>query len=374
MKIGFGFNIVRQRARGSGHIKARAIAGVWRFGIAAALVVLFTAPFANGASTLLDYEKRVFRAAEQVERIKTDRAYEEEGLAHIRNLVPAVESVSFDGESVSVDNSWLHTLLDKYSGEADTAIRLTLLSEAGGRLHALDEHLREAAAIAHEAVGTDDSREKIEEILSRSEYREKREDRFTAYVKEIRNRILKFISDFFTRLFQIIFGSAGASNVISKFIIIAMISGAAYGVYRLAKQFPRGKKASRKRVVMGEEIEANMTAGELADAALAAASKGDYRTGVRNLYISLLYELAEREIIELEPNTTNHEYLAKVSERTRLAAPMAYLTDRFDYFWYGMFDSTEQDFSLYFERYKEAIAQAQVPSQPAAVATAGQGQ
>ncbi|HKG20873.1 MAG TPA: DUF4129 domain-containing protein [Blastocatellia bacterium] len=364
MKIGFDLKLFMEAAPGSRHIRCRPVAGLGRFGIAAALVILFTARFANGASTLLDYEKRVFRAAEQVERIKTDRAYEEEGLAHIRNLVPAVESVSFDGEVVPVDNSWVHTLLDRYSGEADPAIRLALLEEAGGRLLALDEHLREAAAIANEAAGANHSREKIKEILSRSEYREKREDRFTAYVREIRNRILKFISDFFTRLFQIIFGSAGASNVISKFIILAMLSGAAFGVYRLVKQFPRGKKASRKRVVMGEEIEANMTAEELADAALAAASKGDFRTGVRNLYISLLYELAEQEIIELEPNTTNHEYLAKVSERARLAAPMAYMTDRFDYYWYGMFDSTRRDFAEYLERYKDAIAQARAPSQP----------
>src|SRR5215213_11300805 len=76
MKIGFDLKLFMEAAPGSRHIRCRPVAGLGRFGIAAALVILFTARFANGASTLLDYEKRVFRAAEQVERIKTDRAYE----------------------------------------------------------------------------------------------------------------------------------------------------------------------------------------------------------------------------------------------------------------------------------------------------------
>ena len=88
---------------------------------------------------------------------------------------------------------------------------------------------------------------------------------------------------------------------------------------------------------------------------------GDFRGAVRKLYISLLYELSERNLIELEPNTTNHEYLAKVSRFQPLVAPMRYLTDRFDYFWYGMFPSSAEDFSTFQARYNEAMDQRAEP-------------
>ena len=176
------------------------------------------------------------------------------------------------------------------------------------------------------------------------------------------------ISDFFSGLMRIIFGSQRASSLIGKFIILAMLLAAAYGVYRLARMFQWGARGSKKRIVMGEEIEAGLTADGLAEAALAAARAGDFRTGVRNLYISLLYELAERGVVELEPYTTNHEYLAKVSDRATLAGPMRYMTDRFDHFWYGMVASTEQDFTAFLERYREAIGQARLASESPAEA------
>ena len=38
---------------------------------------------------------------------------------------------------------------------------------------------------------------------------------------------------------------------------------------------------------------------------------------------------------------------------------MHFMTDRFDYFWYGMFPSSQEDFSAYLTRYREAVLNAQ---------------
>jgi hypothetical protein len=186
-------------------------------GIGAALIILVAASFASAASTLLDYEKRLVRAAEQIERVKTDDSCQEDGLACIRELLPSEETVTFDEAPVAVDNSWLHVLLEMYEKELEPEKRLALLNEARGRLLALYEHLQDAgAAVAlEESPGAEGSREAIKEILSRPEFRERSEDPLTAYIKDIRNRVLKMISEFFSRLFQIIFGSSGASSVIS---------------------------------------------------------------------------------------------------------------------------------------------------------------
>jgi hypothetical protein len=76
--------------------------------------------------------------------------------------------------------------------------------------------------------------------------------------------------------------------------------------------------------------------------------------------------LSERNLIELEESATNHEYLRKASGLSGLAVPMRYLTDRFDYVWYGMFPSSEDDFAAYFVRYQEAMERARLLGEQAA--------
>src|SRR4029078_9574560 len=120
------------------------------------------------------------------------------------------------------------------------------------------------------------------------------------------------------------------------------------------------------RLVLGEEISADGTSRELAEAGFAAARAGDFRTAVRKLYVSLLYEMNERNLIELDESATNHEYLRKVSRFGVLAAPMAYLTDRFDHVWYGMFPSSTEEFAVYRSRYEEAMESTRSLSEQAA--------
>ena len=128
---------------------------------------------------------------------------------------------------------------------------------------------------------------------------------------------------------------------------------------RVVRQIKPRKKRARKRTILGEELDAATTPRDLADAAMAAARAGDFRTAIRKLYISLLYDLAERNVIELEDSATNHEYLARLSRFNSLTAPVGYLTDRFDYCWYGMTASSEEEFSTCLARYKEAMERAQ---------------
>src|SRR5262249_46639006 len=119
------------------------------------------------AAKLLNYENRVVRAAEQIERIKADKEYAEEGIGYIKRLLPRSEQVEFDGRQVSVDNTWLHDLLDSCAAEKDPQQRLAKLNEAVGRLRALDDHLRRGEAAASDSGSP---REKIREILSRPAY------------------------------------------------------------------------------------------------------------------------------------------------------------------------------------------------------------
>ena len=315
----------------------------------------------TAAARLLNYEHRIVRAAEQIERIKTDRDYAQEGILYIKTqLLPRSERIEFDGREVAVDNTWLYALLDSYAAEKDPQQRLAKLNEAGGRLRALDEHLRRVEAL--EASDAGSARGKIREILTRPAYQPEQETAVGAFVKKYLRKVRSFVGEIYlalTRLLEKLFGASAQVGWISNLLVIAVLAAALGFVVLLARRIRIPKpKRKKTRLVLGEEIAADGTSRELAEAGLAAARAGDFRTAVRKLYISLLYEMGERNLIELDDSATNHEYLNRVSRFSGLAGPMRYLTDRFDYVWYGMFPSSEEDFAAYLARYEEAMERA----------------
>lgn len=219
------------------------------------------------------------------------------------------------------------------------------------------------------ASAAEDPRDKVREILSRPEFQPKRENPITSFFKNIWDEIKGFFGDIFealSRLLAKLVGAGGGGNWLAWLIILAAIAGAMFGLYRILQRREPRRKRAKKRIVLGEEVEANATARDLAERAMAAAGRGDFRGAMRGLYVALLYDLAERKLIELDDSATNREYLKRVSRFGQLMPAMRYLTDRFDYFWYGMFPSTEADFSSYLARYKEAAAQVEMLSRQAA--------
>lgn len=335
------------------------------------LLTLFLAAEASAASTMLNYEHRVVRAAEQIERIKADKDYDEEGVSYIKRLLPRSEQIEFEGRETAVDNTWLYVLLDSYASEKDPQQRIARLKEAVGRLRALDDHLRRADAAESSEGG--DSRDRIREILSRPAYQPEQETQVGAFVKKIWRKVREVRDEIYsalTRLLERLFGAGASSGWLSRVLLLLVLGAALIVAALLARRFRRPRtKRKKTRLVLGEEIAADGTSRELAEAGLAAARAGDFRTAVRKLYVSLLYELSERNLIELEDNATNHEYLSKASRLTGLAGPMRYLTDRFDYVWYGMFPSSEDDFAAYLARYEEAMERARTLGEHAAIAS-----
>ena len=333
--------------------------------ISTMLLTLLLAIEATAAARLLNYENRVVRAVEQIERIKTDKDYSEEGVSYIKRLLPRSEQIEFERREVTVDNSWLYLLLDSYTllldsytAESDPQRRNAVLNEVAGRLRALDEHLRRAEAAA--SGETENSRDKINEILSRRAYQPEPETAIGGFVKRVFRKVRGFIGEVYsslTRLLERLFGVSAQSAWFSNIVLIAVLAAATIAAVAMIRRRRRRptKRKKKTRTVLGEEIAEDSTSSELAEAGLAAARAGDFRTAVRKLYVALLYELAERNLIELDDSATNHEYLKKVSRFAALASPMTFLTDRFDYVWYGMFPSTEEDFAAYLSKYEEAI-------------------
>lgn len=76
-----------------------------------------------------------------------------------------------------------------------------------------------------------------------------------------------------------------------------------------------------------------------------AIERGNYRLGVRLLFLQLLKNLADRNIIQYRPDRTNFDYLVQL-HTTRHYQDFFRLTRNYEYSWYGHFDIDLQKFSV----------------------------
>lgn len=318
---------------------------------------------ARADSSIEDYNRRIALSLDLIESLKSGQEDIGAGVDRIKSALPKTEELQSDGQITKTDNQWLHSLLDQYKAEKDEKKKIELLDEASGRLAALKAHTEKPPSPTGEPA---DPKEDIKSILARAEYQKKVEDPITKFIRETKERAWELITELYNRAFNALFGTGAQASWLFRAIIIGGISVAIFLLVRSILRFRRGKKPERTRTILGEEIEEGMTPRDLAQSAEAAARAGDFRSAIRKLYISLLYELAERRLVELEPNATNHDYLARLSRFSALAPPLRYLTDRFDYTWYGMYPSSQDDYSTCLSRYQEAISSAQkIEEQPA---------
>src|SRR5918992_4341333 len=76
------------------------------------------------AASLEDYRDRVSQAVSAIQQLETPDYYTDDPLqrdsimqnavARLRELLPAQESVLFNGQNIDVDNTWFHAALDEY--------------------------------------------------------------------------------------------------------------------------------------------------------------------------------------------------------------------------------------------------------------------
>ncbi len=76
-----------------------------------------------------------------------------------------------------------------------------------------------------------------------------------------------------------------------------------------------------------------------------AVSAGNYRLGVRLLFLQLLSQLANKKEIEYKQSHTNFDYLLQL-QSTALYKDFFQLTRSYEYSWYGYFDLSEQQFRI----------------------------
>lgn len=103
------------------------------------------------------------------------------------------------------------------------------------------------------------------------------------------------------------------------------------------------KKRSQEIGIPQEELTEDLRELDFDQLLTQSRKQGDYRRGVRLLYLETLKMLSEKNIIRYAKYKTNYEYLLSMRKHP-LFADFETLTLQFDYVWYGNFEIDEAGF------------------------------
>jgi hypothetical protein len=333
------------------------------------LICAFSLVFVAKAATLNDYQHRVAAAAALIEELRSageDESNPQPGqfittnLTRVRQMLPAKETVLVDGQSVAVDNAWLHEELAHYEKTNDATQRAASLTRAAEALRAIDERVQEVLQRkgADPPADKDAEKGRLAEILRRPEYVQTAPQ--SSAFERLLERIIKWLENLFPQPKRLQPGSSNLISAIAQILVVGVcIVAIAFLIWRYGPRFMQGRRKKKQkreaRIVLGEHLEPDQTAADLLAQADALARTGDLRAAIRKAYIALLCELGDRKLISLAQHKTNRDYLYSVRDKVSLYGSLRKLTTSFELHWYGLVPAGENDWNDFRNDYHKTL-------------------
>lgn len=314
------------------------------------------------AASFEDYRNRVSQAVNAIQQLEAPDYYTDDplqrdsvmqnALAGLRQLLPAQESVLFNGQNIDVNNAWFHEALDEYQKLAHQPERASAVAaRTREQLRALLERLDEMKAVAS-TDAKDASKARLEEILRRPEYDKSVAEK--SAIERLWDEFIRWLSKIIPKVGPLQPGTGRALSGVAQAVVIGFsVLLIAFLIWKLLPRYLRNrgmkkKKAKREpRIVLGERLEPDQTANDLLEQAEALARTGDLRGAIRKAYIALLCELGDRKIIMLAQHKTNRDYLMAVRNRRALHEALRKLTASFEIHWYGFVAPAPTDWEAF---------------------------
>ncbi|HKR58384.1 MAG TPA: DUF4129 domain-containing protein [Pyrinomonadaceae bacterium] len=328
------------------------------------LLLLFSATSASPKS-LAEYHLRLKEAINALDTMSQHDESESESarttrvsqtIAGVRVALPKTDNVELSGNTVEVNNAWLHRELDSYQQSAtDREGTLTRILE---RLRALEQSVDELDQDGRTPADKAAANQRLAEILSRPEYT--RNAQSESALTRLWERLMKWLQQFIPKPKPLTPGRAGWITQIAQILAVLLALGViAYVAKTFAPRIFKGgrrKKESKTepRIVLGETLTADESASDILASAEALARRGELRAAIRKAYIALLVELGDRKILSLAQHKTNRDYLRAVRQEP-LHTNVESLTDSFERHWYGLTLATDADWTTFRARYKQAL-------------------
>lgn len=317
------------------------------------------------ATTLDDYGARLSRAITVIQHQQThndgDAGQREllmaATIAQLKTALPVHEEVLLTGQTITVDNHWLHDALNDLARAKSQTEQNAQLKAIGERLLAILERVDELKQSS--TVSTrDESKARLAEILRRSEYNKSPAQ--SSALARLWEAFILWLSSLFPQTKPLPPGSSRLLSRIAQLVVVVIsVAAIALVAWKFAPRYFRNRTKKKKRrearIILGERLEPDQTASDLLAHAEALARSGDLRAAIRKAYIALLCELGDRKIISLAQHKTNRDYLTAVRQHRSLFETMRNLTNSFELHWYGFVPAEEHDWTNFLECYRKAI-------------------
>ena len=282
-------------------------------------VLIPTATFAQAADvSVSEYAQLVREAFAAAQR------NDEIGLREVVTQLVAIKAVAAaDGTSLPVNNQWLADEL---------AEKTPNLQAVEGRLGAQVEVLTAARTSAPDDLA------KLRAILNASPFADQA-------IPESRGGSNSF--GWLDWLFDPSQFITGCLTILAIIVVTGVIGYTALAI--------RGglKREARRPISNGlEGEERNLSSVKAIQRADEVAVEGDFRKGVRYLYLSTLLWLEERGVLRYDRTLTNREVLEAVPTSSPLRGRLAPVVQTFDRVWYG-FDEIDQ---AAFDAFRQQVA------------------
>lgn len=330
-----------------------------------ACVILLSLPITAAAIPIADYHKNLQGAITALDTLTEMDEEEsvigyqrrlEETISAVRSVLPETQTVESGDDSCGVDNSWLHKELDELGKSAEMPERIAQIIES---LRAIEERVTELQRPGKLGESKTEAREKLTNILARSEYASKARDASAIY--RLSKDFARWLGSFFPKRRHLAGGSESSLILIAQIVVVGIALAVLLYVVKILipvmkrsrKQKPKNEK--HPRIVLGERLEPDQSATDLISEAESLARAGELRAAIRKGYIALLVELGDRKLISLAQHKTNRDYLRAVNNIPLLHSRMSGLTDSFELHWYGFVQATQTDWHDFRAAYRDAL-------------------
>ncbi|WP_025027224.1 DUF4129 domain-containing protein [Caldalkalibacillus mannanilyticus] len=205
----------------------------------------------------------------------------------------------------------------------------------------------------NESTTLDQDREILREILSRDEFKAYHETEGTNFLMQLIYDVLKwFTKTFFNSNMDPI--NTTFLSIIA-YVIVALIIVAFIGtIYWFVKQMVRHKSLQNKWQLTNAELSLHFT--DYIEKAREAEQKGDYRGGLRFLFLSFLFFLHSKKWIQVEKWKTNWEYVDELNRNRPAYVDLFKEKARlFERVWYGQEIPTQDVFLTFLTELEEWI-------------------
>ncbi|MDQ0871414.1 hypothetical protein QFZ77_000073 [Paenibacillus sp. V4I3] len=199
------------------------------------------------------------------------------------------------------------------------------------------------------ATSLQEDKEQLNQILNQSEYtayKVKENSSFWAWLKPLFRKIRSWLPDF-----QV---SDSVTDWMTVGVVVTLLGIAAFAIYWFLKQIIWQKRIRSDAYLPVGEISRSyrfywQQAAEL-------RGTGDWREGVRSVFLSLLFFMEAKRMIRVEKWKTNWEYAEELGGSASSLVPLFHDSSLlFERIWYGKEVVTEEQFTSMYEQIARVI-------------------